>query len=171
LKSSSLPLSTLAAALLGAAIATTAVAQAPAGAAPGHEHEHPMPAPTNLQVLPKNLTGEQVHQIMHTWEASLGAECSTCHAADPKNIGPNGKPRLNFADDSKPKKATARLMVKMVDDINKNYISKLEESKGPVTCATCHRGHLEPPPFTPPPDSDHHEHTAPADSGAKPPTQ
>ena len=170
MKSSSLSLSVAAVALLGAVFAASAAAQAPAQAqsAPPHEHEHgPMPAPTNLQVLPKNLTGEQVHQIMHGWEAALGAECSTCHAADPKKIGPNGKPALNFADDSKPDKAKARLMVKMVDDINKNYVSKLENDN-PVTCGTCHRGHLEPQKFIPPPDHDHHEHAAPAPTGAKP---
>ena len=60
---------------------------------------------------------------------SLGAECSTCHAADPKNIGPNGKPRLNYADDSKPEKNTARLMFKMVEDINKNYVSMVENCR------------------------------------------
>jgi hypothetical protein len=125
-----------------------------------------MPAPTNLKVLPKNLTGDQVMQIMHGWAGSLGTECTTCHAADPNNIGSNGKPRLNFADDSKPDKAKARLMAKMVDDINKNYVSKLENSK-PVTCGTCHRGHLEPPKFTPPPEH-HHEPSAPAPAGAKP---
>ena len=165
----SLPAAALA--VLAAAFAANSVAQTPApaqSAAP--EHEHPMPAPTNLKVLPKNLTGEQVHQIMHGWEAALGTECSTCHAADPNNIGPNGKPRLNFADDSKPDKTKARLMAKMVDDINKNYVSKLEDSE-PVTCGTCHRGHLEPPKFTPPPDHDHHEHGVPAPSGATPPGQ
>jgi Photosynthetic reaction centre cytochrome C subunit len=167
----SLPAAALA--VLAVAFAANAIAQTPApgqSAAPEHEHEHPMPAPTNLKVLPKNLTGEQVHQIMHGWEAALGTECSTCHAADPKNIGPNGKPRLNFADDSKPDKTKARLMAKMVDDINKNYVSKLEDSE-PVTCGTCHRGHLEPPKFTPPPDHDHHEHGAPAPAGTTPPGQ
>jgi hypothetical protein len=109
------------------------------------------------------MTGEQVHELMHKWEASLGTECSTCHAADPKNIGPNGKPRLNFADDSKPEKATARLMVKMVEEINTQYVGKIENSGAPVECATCHRGHLDPPPFAAPPDHDHdHDHSAPA---------
>jgi hypothetical protein len=68
---------------------------------------------------------------------------------------------LNFADDSKPEKATARLMVKMVEEINTQYISKLDNSGMPVTCATCHRGHINPPPFVAPPDHDH-DHPAPA---------
>jgi hypothetical protein len=135
-------------------------AQQPAASAPPHERR-PAPAPTNLQVLPKTMTGDEVHDLMHKWEAALGTECSTCHAADPKNIGPNGKPRLNFADDSKPEKATARLMVRMVEEINTQYIGKIDNSGMPVTCGTCHRGHLDPGPFVPPPDQDHDHHEAP----------
>jgi hypothetical protein len=40
---------------------------------------------------------------------------------------PNGRPALNFADDSKEEKNTARLMYRMVEDINKNYLSKVPE--------------------------------------------
>jgi hypothetical protein len=110
------------------------------------------PAPTNLKVLPKNLTGQQVHDIMEQWEGSLGAHCNTCHTADPKNIGPNGRPRLDFVDDSKPEKATARAMFAMTEDINKNYVAKIDSSGAPVTCGTCHRGHLGPEPFAIPED-------------------
>ena len=116
---------------------------------------HEMPAPTNLKVLPRNLTGKQVHEIMEKWEGELGTSCKTCHAADPKNLGPNGKPRLNFADDSKEDKQTARKMFKMVEEINSNYISKIDSSGAPVTCGTCHRGHLGPEPFVPAPEKEH----------------
>jgi len=129
----------------------------PAGGPPPHTY----PAPTNLKVLPKNLTGQQVHEIMENWEGSLGAHCNTCHAPDPTNIGPNGRPRLNFADDSKPQKSTARLMYKMTEDINGNYISMVENSGAPVTCGTCHRGHLGPEPFAIPPDDHDHDHEGP----------
>lgn len=136
------------------------VAQQPPAAAPaGHAHP-PAPAPTNLQVLPKDMTGDQVHEIMHKWEGALGTECSTCHAVDPVHKRPDGRPMLNFADDSKPEKATARQMVKMVEEINTQYISKIDNSGMPVTCGTCHRGHLDPGPFVPPPDHDH-DHPAP----------
>jgi len=153
-------------------IATGLSAQQPAATPQAHEHEHahgPAPAPTNLQVLPKTMTGDQVHELMHKWEASLGTECSTCHSADPKNIGPNGRPRLNFADDSKPEKATARLMVRMVEEINTQYIGKIDDHgqpPQPVSCSTCHRGHLDPPAFVAPPD--HDEHGAPPPAGAHP---
>lgn len=130
--------------------ASPAPVAAPAHA--DHDHDHIHAAPTNLKVLPKNLTGEQVHEIMEGWEAELGVHCSTCHTADPKNIGPNGKPRLNYADDSREEKATARLMYTMTENINVNYISKVEGSEAPVTCGTCHRGHMGPEPFVIPKD-------------------
>src|ERR1019366_8934381 len=103
------------------------VAQAPqtAPAAPGNAPPpppHTFPAPTNLKVLPKDLTGKQVHDIMEKWEGSLGVHCDACHAKDLNNIGPNGRPRLNYSDDSKPQKNVARTMVTMVEGINKNYI-------------------------------------------------
>jgi len=98
LKQISSSLTAAAIALTVALFAHTSVAQAPAGGPPPPQHRE-FPAPTNLQVLPKNLTGEQLHEIMEKWEGSLGAHCNTCHAVDPKNIGPNGRPRLNFADD------------------------------------------------------------------------
>jgi len=147
LKTSSLSLSAATAFLLAAVFAATTVAQAPQEAPAVPPPPRTYPAPTNLKVLPKTLTGQQVHDIMEKWEGSLGAKCSTCHTADPNNIGPNGRPRLNFADDAKPEKATARLMFKMTEDLNKNYISMIDSSGAEVTCGTCHRGHLGPEPY------------------------
>ena len=152
----------IAAVFVAATVAQAPQAPPPAGSAPPHTY----PAPTNLKVLPKNLSGQQVHEIMEKWEGSLGVHCNTCHTADPGNIGPNGRPRLNFADDSKQQKATARLMFKMTEDINGNYISMVENST-PVTCGTCHRGHLDPEPFVIPPDE--HDHDGPRpEQGAAP---
>ena len=168
MKQISSSLTAAAIALTVALFAHTSVAQAPAGGPPPPQHRE-FPAPTNLQVLPKNLTGEQLHEIMEKWEGSLGAHCNTCHAVDPKNIGPNGRPRLNFADDSKEEKLTARLMYKMTEDINVNYVSKVPSSDMPVTCGTCHRGHLGPEPFVIPDDDHDHDHPAPpAPAGTTP---
>jgi len=142
-----------------AVFAIVTVAQAPltppsqqpaAGNPPAAEHEHARPAPANLKVLPRNLTGDQVHEIMEGWEAALGARCDACHVPDPNNIGPNGRPRLNFADDTKPAKAVARQMYTMTEEINGRYVSKIDSSGVPVTCGTCHRGHLGPEPFVAP---------------------
>jgi hypothetical protein len=158
-----------AAAVLGLALfAATTVAQQPPAApeqnAPGAAHPHPpAPAPTNLKVLPKTLTGDQVRQIMHKWEGQLGVECNTCHAVDPNKKMPNGRPALNFADDSKPEKETARLMLKMTEEINNNYTSMVESKQNneasakEVTCGTCHRGKFDPPAYVPPPEHEHHD--------------
>lgn len=167
-----------AAALLGLALFTvSAIGQEPEHAehAPGAQHPHqPAPPPKNLKVLPKTLTGDQVHDIMHKWAGQLGVECNTCHAEDPTRKMPNGHPALNFADDSKPEKQTARLMLKMTMSINKDYTSKVESkhdneaSAKQVSCGTCHRGHLDPPAFVPPPDHDHEHHDGPP-GGQQPP--
>lgn len=177
MKKSSRSLPIAAMALLTAAVfAVTTVAQAPQAApapqtasAPqppaGDRPPRTFPAPTNLKVLPKNLTGQQVRDIMEQWEGSLGAHCSTCHTADPNNIGPNGRPRLNFADDSRQEKLTARVMFKMTEDINVNYVSKVPTADEPVTCGTCHRGHLGPEPFVIPKE----DHDGPPPAGSAPP--
>jgi len=167
-------------ALFAATMTMIAGAQAPQTAPPAQGGPPPggmppgpprsFPAPTNLQVLPKTLTGQQVHEIMEKWEGYLGGHCSTCHAADPNNIGPNGRPRLNFADDSKKEKATARLMYKMTEGINVDYIGKIDSSGEPVTCGTCHRGHLGPEPYKIPPEDHDHDHPGPP-PGAAPPAK
>jgi cytochrome c553 len=122
-------------------------------APPPAHHDHP--APTNLKVLPHDLTGEQVHEIMHQWAGELGTTCKTCHAVDKTKKTPDGKPVLDYADDSKEEKQTARVMFKMVEDINTNYVGKIDSSGAPVTCGTCHRGHLGPETFVPPPPAAH----------------
>jgi hypothetical protein len=137
--------------------ATPAAAPAP-GAAMQATPRQPRsyPAPTNLKVLPKDLTGAQVHEIMEGWAGDLGVHCDTCHAADPKNLGPNGKPRLNFASDEKDEKEMARIMYQMLEADKKDYVAKvaaldkMDEPAAPLTCGTCHRGQLDPEKFTPP---------------------
>jgi hypothetical protein len=150
-------------------VATIAFAQAPAGQQPppgGAPRHFQAPPPQNLKVLPKDMTGEQVHELMHKWAGELGTECTTCHATDPNRKMPNGRPAMNFADDSKPEKNTARLMYRMVEDINKNYVSKVQD-KGdePVSCGTCHRGHVHPPEFVAPKEDHDHDHPAPPAGG------
>jgi hypothetical protein len=148
-------------ALLGVAIfACASIAQAPQTPPPAGPGGPPrsFPAPTNLQVLPKDLTGQQVHDIMEGWAGALGQHCNYCHAADPNNVGPNGRPRMNFASDEKYEKKMARIMYTMTQDINKNYVAKvaamdkMPEAAPPVTCGTCHQGHEDPPEFKPAPE-------------------
>ena len=160
MKTASRSLSVAVAVFAAAAFALTSGAQAPQTepsapptGAPQHREFH-IPPPKNLQVLPKDLTGEQVVHIMQGWAAALGTHCDTCHAPNPNaEVQPGQRARLDFSLDIKPEKNTARLMYKMVHDINTNYIAMVGnsgDSGANVSCGTCHRGHLSPPPFTPP---------------------
>jgi outer membrane lipoprotein-sorting protein len=81
----------------------------------------------NIQVL-KDLPADQLQPAMQFIAASLGVECSFCHVQ-----GANDK------DDKQPK-LTARKMMQMTMDINKNSFNG---NRG-VTCYSCHRGAHDP---------------------------
>jgi hypothetical protein len=145
----------------------------PEGTTPGGRPMRNYPPPTNLQVLPKELTGRQVREMMETWEGSLGVKCDFCHVADTKNPGPNGRPHLNFADDTKPNKQIARMMYTMMQQVNREYIAKAmdldKDGMGsPVTCGTCHRGHSMPEDFVVPRE-EHREGPGTPATGPTPP--
>jgi len=89
--------------------------------------KQPMPPPTNLKVL-KVTTTPEVVAIMRTFTAGLGVQCAYCHEG------------RNFASDENPKKATARQMIEMAQQINTHF----PDGKEHVTCFTCHRGETEP---------------------------
>ena len=44
------------------------------------------PRPPTSRCFPKNLTGQQVHEIMEGFAGALGVHCDTCHAADPNGV-------------------------------------------------------------------------------------
>jgi hypothetical protein len=138
-------------AALSLATASVAFAQAPAttpGATPPvGQQRRPAPPPTNLKVLPKDLTGQQVRDIMRGYERQVGEECEHCHAQDPTTG------RNDFPSDANPMKERARVMIKMTADINAVYLTQLTDPKpvNPVDCGTCHRGAGKPALFVPPP--------------------
>ena len=142
----------VATALLTASVfIVTTVAQAPQAPAAGTAstpppQARPNRAPTNLQVLPKDTTGQQLREIMAQWNGALGVQCNACHTEDTKNLNPNGKSRLLCADDSKPEKNTARTMFKLTGTINQ-CVGKIGSTGTQVSCGTCHRGHLTPEAF------------------------
>lgn len=117
-------------------------------------------APKNLQVLPKDMTRQQVVQVMRGWEGALGADCSTCHAeyADHRKNA-RGRAELDFSSDAKPEKRIARIMYQMVQTDRKDFLSKVnamdqdhaaDQDDAQLTCGTCHRGHVMPEKFVPP---------------------
>ena len=100
--------------------------------------------PTNLQVLPKDWTRQQVVQVMQQFTMGLGVQCNYCHAemagAQP---GANGQVPLDAASDEKQQKKTARVMMKMVNDVNNTLGSQIGKPASDVVkvqCITCHRG-------------------------------
>lgn len=180
MKVSSLTQAIAAAALLGGAVFAVTLAHPAEGtqAAPqaglpqeGVPPPRNYPPPTNLKVLPKELTGAQVRDIMRHWAGDLGVECNACHAAYPGKVDERGRPVLNFPDDSKPEKQMARIMYTMTEDVKKNYVSRVEalDTMGspapPITCGTCHRGHLDPEEYVPP----RREHQGPEGEHQSPP--
>jgi hypothetical protein len=157
-----------AASLITAALALTTLpmlsqdAQAPTGtAAPTQAPmRRPMPKPTNLQVLPKDISSPDLMALMRGYAHALGVECEFCHAENPQTH------KLDFALDSKPDKGIARTMIAMTKVINDKYLSTVNDPDATpadktVTCGTCHRGNTMPAPFAAPAGSGMHHETAP----------
>lgn len=80
----------------------------------------------NIQVL-KDMPASQLQSTMSFISASLGVDCSHCHMP----------PAME--KDDKATKQTARRMMLMMKEINKNFGDKTV-----VNCATCHRGQTKP---------------------------
>lgn len=116
--------------------------------APPNQMHHEMPKPTNLKVLPKNISGDDLMKTMHGFTGSLGVHCTFCHEEDSATHHPN------FASDAKPEKATARIMMRMTQNINGRYLASLPDhgDMHKVTCGTCHRGNSTPKDFVAPPE-------------------
>ena len=95
--------------------------------------------PTNLKVLPKDISGEKLDAIMDSFTSGLGVHCNFCHE-DPKN---HDFRNIDFASDVKPTKQAARVMMQMVNAINGTDLKDARKYKvdiGTVKCVTCHRG-------------------------------
>ena len=94
----------------------------------------------NLQVLPQNIPQQDLVEIMKGFTRGLGVRCQYCHvqtATEPKE-------QFDFASDAKREKLNARVMMRMTQKINQDYISKVTEAHTVVTCWTCHRGEAQP---------------------------
>src|SRR5262245_16730458 len=88
----------------------------------------------NIKVL-NGLRESQLFPVMNYMRGSLGVSCAYCHVY-------SGEDNWNFASDEKPTKQTARRMIQMVLDINKN--NKEIFGSNSVSCFTCHRGNIRP---------------------------
>jgi hypothetical protein len=93
----------------------------------------------NLQILPKDISGQKLDSIMQSYNKALGIGCSFCHSplagfAD----------SLDYAADKNEMKENARKMMRMTIEINKSnfYFDKSQRAEylNVVSCNTCHRG-------------------------------
>ena len=137
------------------------------GAAPA------LPAPHNLQVLPKDTPARDVIAQMQQFTRALGVQCTFCHveqaprqlsveeleaqqlaaaqaAASGRGRGRGrgrGGPQMDYAADDKRQKREARVMIAMTNDINTRLATSLHKPASQierVQCATCHRGVTNP---------------------------
>jgi tetratricopeptide (TPR) repeat protein len=96
----------------------------------------------NLQVLPKDISAEELRAVMRGYTRSLGVRCAYCH------VGEEGQPlsAFDFVSDDNPKKEIARTMVRMLGVI-RDSLQTIDPS-GPhrveMSCQTCHRGRPRP---------------------------
>jgi hypothetical protein len=129
--------------LLGAALAYSQDEQLVAAVSPPIRQSD---RPTNVQVLPQDLSRAGVRKVMEQFERELGVTCGYCHVED-RDSG-----AIDYASDDNPAKQTARVMISMLDDINEKYLAQLSTDRRyavPVTCGSCHQGHSSPLAFEP----------------------
>ncbi len=92
---------------------------------------------TNLKVLPEDIGKRELLGVMRGFAGDLGVRCSHCH------VGPDNLQGMDFATDEKQTKKVARKMMKMLDSINGQHLSKIDTGRDvrvEVTCQTCHHG-------------------------------
>ena len=97
----------------------------------------------NLQVLPRDIGRPEIVATMRGFARALGTRCDHCHVGtDPSDLA-----TFDFASDARPAKLTARVMMKMVEAINREHlprIGKLPPELLQVACVTCHHGQQRP---------------------------
>ena len=83
----------------------------------------------NIKVL-NDMPADQLGKVMNLMSASLNVKCNFCHVSN----------EADFDKDGKEEKNTAREMIKMNLELNKNYFNGRPE----ISCNTCHQGHSHP---------------------------
>ncbi len=87
---------------------------------------------TNLEVLPADITKDQLKRHMKRITKSLGTKCDYCHRTDIRD----------YATDEIPEKVVARDMMRMLERINREHFTW--EGAPEATCFMCHHGEQEP---------------------------
>jgi hypothetical protein len=124
------------------ALAVVCVAAAPQAAA---QRRFPPESLINVKVFEKTTPVTTVIGTMRNFAGWLGVRCQYCH------LGEEGKPleTFDFASDDKRTKRTARVMMRMVEEINRRLteIPERPTAEVAVNCGTCHRGVPRPVPL------------------------
>jgi tetratricopeptide (TPR) repeat protein len=97
----------------------------------------------NLQVLPKDVSRDELIGEMRAMAGALALRCHHCHVGE----SADSLEGFDFASDEKDLKKTARVMMKMVAEINSELlprIGKKEPELLHVRCVTCHHGQRRP---------------------------
>ena len=87
---------------------------------------------TNLEVLPSDITKDELKRHMKLVSRSLGVKCDYCHRTDIRD----------YATDEIPEKVVARRMMRMLERINRDHF--VWEDAPEATCFMCHHGEPEP---------------------------
>lgn len=88
----------------------------------------------NIKVL-NDMPADQMGKVMNMMSASLGVNCKFCHASNDGDYEKEGNEH----------KDTAREMLKMTFELNKNYFNGRPE----INCNSCHNGKSHPQPSFP----------------------
>src|SRR5690606_12675640 len=100
----------------------------------------------NLEILPKDISEDELMAVMESFQVALGMGCDDCHAR-----AKDGSSKLDFKSDDHPNKEVSRDMMRMTAELNEKYFDVPGDFKDnylfqeyPVTCVSCHNGHEYP---------------------------
>jgi hypothetical protein len=94
---------------------------------------------TNLKVLPADMAPRDLINVMKQFTSDLGVRCEHCHVGEGNDLS-----KFDFVSDARPAKVSARVMLKMVGDVNGALKALPAAPSQTVTCFTCHRGATKP---------------------------
>ena len=93
----------------------------------------------NLQILPKDITQQQMDSVMEHFSSALNVGCDFCHVEN------KARQEMDYALDDNKHKLIARKMMIMTNVINDSFFNYTGQKRTittqlMVTCFTCHNG-------------------------------
>ncbi|HEX6202725.1 MAG TPA: c-type cytochrome [Thermoanaerobaculia bacterium] len=85
----------------------------------------PEPPPfQNLQVLPEDIPRQELIDTMKGFTRALGVRCNHCHVGEGDDLS-----LYDFPSDAKHEKRSARVMIEMVQAINRDFLPRVEHEE------------------------------------------